>query len=72
MSIKEALTKDEDTALINEAESGEDAAKKAYSEALTKSLPANVKSVVQKQYEGVLEAHNVVRDLKHSREATKA
>ena len=72
MNLKEALAKDEDTALINEAESGEDAAKKAYSEALTKNLPGNVKSLVQKQYDGVLEAHNVVRDLKHSRQAVKA
>ncbi len=72
MNIKEALAKDEDTALINEAESGEDAAKKAYSEALAKALPANVKAIVQKQYDGVLEAHNVVRDLKHSRQAAKA
>ncbi len=68
INLKEALAKDEDTAIINEAEAGEDVAKKAYSEATQKSLPANIQTLVQKQYQGVLEAHNVVRDLKHSRQ----
>lgn len=68
INLKEALASDEDTAIINEAEAGEDAAKKAYSEATQKSLPASVQTLVQKQYQGVLEAHNVVRDLKHSRQ----
>jgi uncharacterized protein (TIGR02284 family) len=67
MNLKEALSKNEDTAIINEAEAGEDAAKKAYSEAIAKPLPAEVKALIQKQYEGVLEAHGAVRDLKHSR-----
>jgi uncharacterized protein (TIGR02284 family) len=67
MNLKEAVSKNEDTAIISEAEAGEDAAKKAYSEAIAKPLPAEVKAVIQKQYEGVLEAHGVVRDLKHSR-----
>jgi uncharacterized protein (TIGR02284 family) len=67
MNLKEALTKNEDTAIINEAEAGEDAAKKAYSEAISKPLPAEIRALVQKQYEGVLETHGVVRDLKHSR-----
>ena len=68
INLKEALSKDEDTAVINEAESGEDAAKKAYSEALQKTLPTDVKALVEKQYQGVLAAHGVVRDLKHSRQ----
>ncbi len=68
MGLKEALTKDEDTALVNEAEAGEDMAMKAYKEALSKSLPATVMTLVQKQFAGVQEAHGVVRDLKHSRQ----
>jgi uncharacterized protein (TIGR02284 family) len=72
MNLKEALSKDEDTALINEAEAGEDAAKKAYTDALAQALPANIKGIVQKQYDGVLAAHNTVRDLKHSRNAETA
>jgi uncharacterized protein (TIGR02284 family) len=72
INLKEALSRNEDSAVVNEAEAGEDAAKKAYSEALAKPLPADVKAVVQKQYDGVLEAHNTVRDLKHARQAAKA
>ncbi len=67
MGLKEALSKDEDTALIDEAEAGEDAAMKAYREALNASLPATAQALVEKQFAGVQEAHAVVRDLKHSR-----
>ena len=66
INLKEALSKDEDKAIVNECESGEDAAMKNYKDALSKSLPANVLSLVQKQFSGVQEAHGVVRDLKHS------
>ncbi len=68
ISIKEALSKDEDKALIDEAEAGEDAAKKAYADAIAKALPTDVAGLVRKQYDGVLAAHNVIRDLKHSRQ----
>ena len=67
INVKEALSKDEDKALIDEAEAGEDAAKKAYTDAVAKSLPSDVGTIVRKQYDGVLAAHNVIRDLKHSR-----
>ncbi len=68
MGLKEALASDEDKALINEAESGEDAAMKAYQNALGKSLPSEVQALVQKQYAGVQEAHGTVSKLKHSRQ----
>ncbi len=72
INLKEALSKDEDKAIINECESGEDAAMKNYKEALSKSLPANVLSLVQKQFSGVQEAHGVIRDLKHSLQGQNA
>ena len=65
INLKEALSKNEDKAIIDEAEAGEDAAKKAYAEALQKPLPAEIKALVEKQNTGVLEAHNTVRNLKH-------
>jgi uncharacterized protein (TIGR02284 family) len=71
INLKEALSKDEDKALINECESGEDAAMKNYKDALSKSLPAGVLSLVQKQFSGVQEAHGVIRDLKHSLQQTQ-
>jgi len=67
MGLKEALSKDQDTALVDECEAGEDAAMKAYRDALSKTLPPQVQTLVQKQFTGVQEAHGVVRDLKHSR-----
>lgn len=65
IGLKEALSKDEDKALIDECEAGEDAAMKAYKEAVAKALPASVHSVVEKQFTGIQEAHAVIRDLKH-------
>jgi uncharacterized protein (TIGR02284 family) len=72
INLKEALSKDEDKAIVNECESGEDAAIKNYKDALSKSLPANVLSLVQKQFSGIQEAHGVVRDLKHSMQGQSA
>lgn len=66
LSLKEAVAKDEDKALIDEAEAGEDAAMKAYREAVGSTLPSNISSVVQQQYAGVQEAHSVIRNLKHN------
>jgi uncharacterized protein (TIGR02284 family) len=65
IGLKEALSKDEDKALIDECEAGEDAAMKAYQNAISKPLPTTVQSLVQKQFSGVQEAHGVIRDLKH-------
>ena len=72
LNLKESLSKDEDKALIETCESGEDAAMKSYKDALSKSLPANVMSMVQKQFSGVQEAHGVIRDMKHSLQGQNA
>ena len=53
-SRSEAVSKNDDKAVIDEAEAGEDTAMKAYQTALSKDLPANVKSLVQQQYSGVI------------------
>lgn len=72
INLKEAFARDEDKAIIFEAESGEDAAIKAYKEALAKPLPSTIEMLVQKQYAGVQESHGTLRDLKHSLQATTA
>lgn len=69
INLKEALSRDEDKAIIFECEAGEDAAMKNYKEAVAKSLPANISTVIQKQFTGVQEAHGVIRDMKHSLQA---
>jgi len=70
MNLKEALSKNEDKALIDECEAGEDAAVKNYREARAKALPANVAAIVQRQAVGVEEGHKTLSDLKHGRAAT--
>ena len=42
INIKSVVTGQDDSAILNEAERGEDAAKKAYKDALAEDLPANV------------------------------
>ncbi|MEO8073913.1 MAG: PA2169 family four-helix-bundle protein [Acidobacteriota bacterium] len=69
INIKSAVTGQDDGAVLNEAERGEDAAKKAYKDALAENLPTNVRTVVQKQSEAVNAAHDKVRDLRDSANA---
>jgi uncharacterized protein (TIGR02284 family) len=58
-----------DEAIISAAETGEDSAKKAYEEAISKKLPGDVMQIVQRQAESVREAHDYVRDLRDNRAA---
>jgi uncharacterized protein (TIGR02284 family) len=53
-----------DQAVLNSVESGEDAAKRAYEKALASVLTEQAQSVVQRQAEGVFDAHDYVRDLR--------
>jgi uncharacterized protein (TIGR02284 family) len=68
ISLKEALARDEDKAIIDECEAGEDAAVKSYREALAKPLPHEVRALVETQFVAVQESHAAIRDLKHSRQ----
>jgi uncharacterized protein (TIGR02284 family) len=70
INLKEALSKNEDKAIIDECEAGEDAAVKNYREARAKVLPADVEAIVQRQALGVEEAHKTLSNLKHGRAAT--
>jgi uncharacterized protein (TIGR02284 family) len=69
INIKSVLTGKDEAAILNEAERGEDIAKNAYEKATAMSLPANVSSVIQKQYAGVKMAHDKVRDLRDAANA---
>jgi uncharacterized protein (TIGR02284 family) len=69
INLKEALSRDEDKALVDECEAGEDVAVKHYKEALGKSLPAEVRTILLRQFSGVQAAHRVMSDLKHGRAA---
>ena len=65
LNIKSTITGMDDHAVLAECEKGEDAAKKAYQNALAKDLPADVRSMVERQYQGVKENHDRVRDLRN-------
>ena len=64
INIKSAVTGQDDAAILNEAERGEDIAKNAYKSALEAELPANVRSIVETQSAAVKQAHDKVRDLR--------
>ena len=50
-----------DHTLLETAEQGEDAAKKAYKEALQKELPSPIKQLLTTQYEHIQKSHDFVK-----------
>jgi uncharacterized protein (TIGR02284 family) len=64
VSIKSKLTSYDDKAVLEEAERGEDNAKARYAKALQKNLPADVRSLVERQYQGVQRNHDQVKALR--------
>lgn len=72
INLKSAITGQDDQAILNEAERGEDAAKNAYKDALETNLPANVAQVVQNQYSAVQAAHDQVKALRDSTSNTSS
>jgi uncharacterized protein (TIGR02284 family) len=66
INIKSAVTGQDDGAILNECERGEDVAKNAYKEALEQNLPANVLSTIQNQFSAVQAAHDQVKALRDS------
>ena len=65
VDIKAAITGKDEQAVLEECERGEDVAKKTYEEAIAKGLPDDIRSIVQRQYLGVVENHDRVRDLRN-------
>lgn len=69
INIKSLVTGKDEAGILNEAERGEDSAKKAYKDALAENLPANAQTIVQKQADAVMAAHDKVRDMRDSANA---
>jgi uncharacterized protein (TIGR02284 family) len=65
-NIKSTITGMSEHAVLTECERGEDAAKAAYEAALQKNLPADVKLLVERQYQGVKANHDRVRNLRNA------
>jgi len=64
VSVREALSERDDKAILEECERGEDHAKAAYKKGLGKDLPADIRAIVERQYQGVIANHDRVRDLR--------
>lgn len=64
INIKAAVTGKDEGAILNECERGEDSAKNAYKEALDGFLPDYIREVVQRQFNGVIAAHDKTKALR--------
>jgi uncharacterized protein (TIGR02284 family) len=65
MDLKSALGGGEKS-ILNEAERGEDAAVKAYQDALKESLSPDLEGIIRRQYGEVKQAHDRVKALRDS------
>jgi uncharacterized protein (TIGR02284 family) len=70
INIKSVVTGEDEGAIIAECERGEDAAVKAYEEALKEGLPSEVAPIVERQYHLVRQAHDRIRGLEQVKDAT--
>ncbi|RMT02250.1 hypothetical protein ALP55_04408 [Pseudomonas coronafaciens pv. oryzae] len=73
VKLKTAFTSNDDKAVLEEVERGEDVAKKAYSKAIEKATEKGVSpdviAVIKKQHEGVLKNHDEVKALRDAARA---
>ena len=69
VNFKASVSGRPDLAILEECERGEDVAKARYREALGKELPEDIRLVVQRQYDGVEQNHDQIRDLRNRHRA---
>ncbi|WP_077001216.1 PA2169 family four-helix-bundle protein [Variovorax sp. KK3] len=63
--VKGMVGANSDLSMLEECERGEDAAIARYRKALKQELPADVRSVVERQAEGAQRNHDQIRDLRN-------
>ncbi len=66
INIKSTVTGEDEGAVIAECERGEDSAVRNYQDAMKETLPANVQSLVQRQFAQIKQAHDRIRDLERA------
>ena len=65
VNLKAVVTGRSDLAILEECERGEDVAKAHYRNAVEKEdLPADIRAVVERQYQGAVRNHDQIRDLR--------
>lgn len=70
INLKTALTSNDDQAVINECERGEDSAVSAYQDAMKADLAPQVQAMLSRQYQSVKATHDKIRDLRDSGKLT--
>ncbi len=69
INIKSAVTGEDENAVIAECERGEDSAVANYKDALADgNLPADIRSIVERQSAQIKEAHDRIRNLERATE----
>lgn len=63
VDIKSLIMGNDETAVLKECERGENVAVASYRRALETNLPVDVRAIVEKQYQGVMQNHDHVRSL---------
>ena len=68
-----SATGDPNIAMLEVVECEEDKAKAEYAKALSATLPMQIRTVVQRQHDGAVRNHNLIRDLRNTyKKAAKA
>ena len=70
VAVRGALALDDDQAMLNECERGEDIAINRYRKALEQALPPEVEQVVRRQSEGARRNHDQIKALRDSYKTT--
>ena len=66
INIKSTVTGKDESDIIAECERGEDSAVSAYRDALDEDLPANIRTIVDRQYADIKQAHDRIRALERA------
>ena len=66
VDIRSRITGMDEHAVLDECERGEDSAKRAYEEALQEDLPADVRTLIGKQYREVKMNHDSIREMRNA------
>lgn len=64
MDVKASLASNDDIAMLNACETGENAAMNAYEDALSEDLPSEFEDMINKQYFEISNAYDNIVDLK--------
>ncbi|MGH8588186.1 MAG: PA2169 family four-helix-bundle protein [Gammaproteobacteria bacterium] len=66
LNVKTAITGKDEVAVLAECERGEDMAVVAYKDALAQDLPSDVRKLIERQYQGAIANHDLVRGFRDS------